>query len=92
MPVEALAVALLLSVVNAKLVDYIVEPVRKRYPDVDLWWVIYVALGTGAVIGWFGEVNLFVGYARSLLLGRILTSLLVGGGASLIHDIFDKQS
>lgn len=82
--------ALLLSVVNSKIIDYIAEPVRKRFPHTDLWWLIYVSLATGAAIGWFAQINLFSQIVPNALLGRILTSVLIGGGGSLLHDIFDK--
>ncbi len=89
--VEQLVVALLLAVTNSKIVDYVAEPVRKKFPNADLWWLVYVSLVTGACIGWFGEINLFAGVVPSVLLGRVLSSILIGGGASLLHDIFDKE-
>lgn len=90
MPIDALVVGTLLAIVNTKLVDYITAPIKKRFPDFDLWWLLYVSLATGFAIGWFGSVNLFVEYIDNALLGRVLSSLLVGGGSSLIYDVFDK--
>ncbi len=89
--VEQLVVALLLAVTNSKIVDYVAEPVRKKFPNADLWWLVYVSLVTGACIGWFGEINLFADIVPNVLLGRVLSSVLIGGGASLIHDVFDKE-
>jgi hypothetical protein len=86
---EPLVIGLFLAVVNQKIVDYLVAPVRNRYPDADLWWLIYVALATGAAIGWFANINMFIDYVPDPLAGRILTMVVIGGGASLIHDIFD---
>lgn len=83
--------ALLLAVVNSKIVDYVADPFRKKFPEYDFWWLIYVALVTGAAIGWFAEVNLFAAIVPNVLLGRVLSSILIGGGASLLHDIFDKE-
>ena len=83
--------ALLLAVVNSKIVDYVADPVRKHWPDADLWWLIYVSLATGAAVGWFAEVNLFSAIVPNVVLGRVLSSILIGGGASLLHDIFDKE-
>jgi hypothetical protein len=83
--------ALLLAVVNSKIVDYVADPVRKKFPDADLWWLIYVSLATGAAVGWFAEINLFREIVPNVILGRVLSSILIGGGASLLHDIFDKE-
>ncbi len=90
MPIDALVVGTLLAVVNSKLIDYLAAPLRQKFPNLDLWWLLYVSLATGFAIGWFGNVNLFSDYIESVLLGRILSSLLVGGGSSLIYDVFDK--
>ena len=43
-----------------------------------------------AVLVFVGQVNLFEAYIDSVLVGQILTALVAGGGANLIHDIFDK--
>ena len=88
---EALSAALFLSVANKAFVDYLIAPIRKKFPDVDYWFLVYIALATGAAIGWISEANVFGPYIPDLVTGRILTSLLVGGGSSLIHDIFDKE-
>ena len=88
--VQAIALGLLLAVVNKAIVGYLTEPVRKKYPNVDLWWLQYVSLVTGFAIAWFAPANLFVELVPSALVGRILSGALVGGGASLIHDVFDK--
>jgi len=87
-----LATGLFLAAVNTKVVDFLAAPIRQRYPDLDLWWLLYVALATGAAISWLSGVNLFDGVIESVVLGRVLSAALVGGGASLIHDIFDQPS
>jgi len=92
-PLGVFAAALLLGVVNMSIVDYLAEPVRKRYPKLDLWWLLYVALGTGGAIGWFANINLFADMIPTMepLAGKILTCALIGGGAKLMHDIFDRD-
>lgn len=87
---ETLASGLFLAAVNTAVVNYLVEPVRQRFPELDLWWVLYVALATGFAISWFAGVNLFAAYVANELLGRILSGILVGGGSSLIHNVFDR--
>lgn len=87
---ETFATGLFLAAVNTALINYLAEPVRQKYPTIDLWWLLYVALATGFAIAWFAEVNLFGAYIESELLGRILSGFLVGGGSKLIHDVMDK--
>jgi len=88
---EALSVALFLAIANKAIVDYLVEPVKKKFPDVDYWFLVYVALVTGGFVGWISQANVFAAYIPDVLAGRVLTSILVGGGASLIHNVFDKE-
>ena len=87
---DALTNGLFLAAVNTAVVNYLAEPVRQRYPELDLWWLLYVALATGFVISWFAGVNLFETQIANELLGRILSGILVGGGSSLIHNVFDQ--
>lgn len=87
---DELIIALFLAVANKSIVDYLAAPIRQKYPKLDLWWLVYVALATGGFIGWFSGVNLFAAYIPVPELGRILTAILVGGGSSLIYDVFDR--
>ena len=84
---DALAVAVLLATANKALLDFCAAPIRRRWPEVDLWWFDYVALATGAVIGWFAGVNCFAGLVGDATLGRALTALLVGGGAAMLNAV-----
>ena len=86
---NVLAMAFLLSVANKALIDYIAEPVRKRFPEVDLWWLPYVALVSGGVIGYLANINLFIPAQLVGLAGRLLTAAVIGGGSSLLHNITD---
>lgn len=89
---DALTNGLFLSAVNTAVVNYLAEPVRRRWPEADLWWLLYVALISGFVISWFSGVNLFEATVANELLGRILSGLLVGGGSSLIHNVFGQPT
>lgn len=84
---DVLAVTLLLATANKALLDFIAAPIRRRYPDVDLWWFDYVALVTGLAMGWFAGINVFLDMIGNPILGRVLTALLVGGGAALINSV-----
>jgi len=86
-------IAVLLAVVNRALIEYLSAPVKKRFPDADLWWLVYVAFLTGGAIGWVAGVNLFSSIAEMpLVLGRILTAACIGGGANLLHDIAKRRA
>jgi len=87
---ESLTVGLFLATINTKCIDFLAAPVRKQFPDLNLWWLLYLALATGAAIAWVAGVNLFAAYISDEILGRVLSCVLVGSGSSLIHDIFDK--
>jgi len=90
-PFALLPIAFLLAVANKAVIGYLAEPIRKRFPDLDLWWLTYVSFGTGVLIGYLSNVNLFETTGLVGLPGRILTACVIGGGASLIHDVFDHQ-
>ena len=85
-------IAVLLAVVNRALIEYLTAPIKKRYPDADLWWLVYVAFATGGAIGWVAGVNLFGAITEMpVVLGRILTAACIGGGANLLHDIAKRR-
>ena len=87
---EMLAIAFLLAVANNAIVDYLANPVRKRFPDFDLWFLPYVAFVTGGVIAYIADVNLFAFIPGLVAVpGRLLTAAVIGGGAGMIHKIFD---
>jgi len=89
-PLTPLVIAVLLAVTNSEIVDFIKKPVVQKFPDLDLWWFVYVGLLTGFLIGWFGKINLFTGVVEEDVLGRILTAILIGGGSTLIYRVFKR--
>jgi len=89
---DTFATGLFLGVVNMAIINYLAAPVREKKPEFDLWFLVYVALVTGFLISWFAGVNLFEDQIANALLGRILSGILVGGGSSLIHDVFDRPA
>lgn len=85
-----LQTAAFLATLNKILIDALTRPITEKYPNLDMWWLFYVALITGSLLGWFSEVNLVAEYIPNVLLGRILSSLLIGGGSTLIHEVFNE--
>lgn len=80
---------LFLATLNKVLIDYFSEPIKQKYPNLDLWWLLYVAGLTGLAMGLFSELNLFPTLFPNVIVGRVMTSILVGGGSSLIHKLFE---
>lgn len=87
---ETFAIGIFLATVNTKVIDWLAAPIRRKFPERDFWYLLYVAAATGFVFAWFAGVNLFAAYIENDVLGRVLSGLLVGGGSSLIHDVFDE--
>ncbi len=87
---EPLANALLLAGINTGLVNYLKTIINGLISELNQQWFLLVALATGAGIGWFADVNLLIDIVENDVLGRVLTALAIGGGSSLIHDIFDN--
>jgi hypothetical protein len=89
--VEPLVIAVFLATITNRLVEAVVAPVKQKYPSLDLWYLIYVAWVVGGLLAWLSGVNLFAEYLPSELAGRILTAIVVGGGANLIADVFGPR-
>jgi hypothetical protein len=82
-------VALLAFVVEILVEHLVGKPLEQASPVTPRWWLIYVSLVLGAALGWFSEVNLFDGLIP-VLVGRIVTALLVGGGSQIVHAVVKK--
>jgi hypothetical protein len=91
---EPLFAALFLSVVANRLIEALKAPIIQKYPNLDLWWLIYVSWVVGAALAWLAQINLFALLIPNLdpLAGRILSAIVIGGGSNLINDIFSKAS
>lgn len=85
--------AVLLAYVVKGLVDYLAAPIRQKHPEHDLWYLVYVALAFGGVVGWLAGINLF-GKIETMpvLVGRILTAACIGAGANFLHDIAKRRA
>ena len=90
---QALAVASFLAVAAKSIVQAVAEPVRKKFPNLDMWWLIYVTWAVGGLLSWAAGVDVFsmIIPEFNTTVGKLLTAVVVGGGSSLIHDIFDPD-
>jgi len=88
-----LTIAIFLSVVANRVIEAIAQPVKIKYPALDLWWLIYASWLVGGVLAWCAGVNLFTTLVPGLdpTIGRSLTSVVVGGGSNLLADLFQSQ-
>lgn len=88
--ISVLAGLVFLSIVVSKLIDWFIKPVFTKF-NWDTWWLTYVALVIGGLIGWATEMNAFaLLIPKYIWLGRLLTSVACGGGPTLLFDIIDK--
>jgi hypothetical protein len=86
-----LAAALFLSAANYAVVNYLADPIRKQYPDLDLWWFVYVSYVTGAALSLIAGTNLFSEYIANETAALFVTALAVGGGSNLLYQIFGSE-
>lgn len=89
---EQLTIAIFLCVVVKSIIDAIIAPIVKKYPNFGWWWLPYPTWVLGGLLAWVAGVNLFLAYLPSELAGRILTAILVGGGSKLIADVFGNET
>lgn len=87
--VSSISTAVFLVVVVERLVAGLVAPLKRRWPQSDFWWMVYVAWVVGAVVVWLAGINLFAGVIWNDVVGRVLSAVVAGGGANLLHDVFD---
>jgi len=84
---DPMTVAAALVVVANRIVEGILIPIRQRYPGLDLWWGAYLSWLIGGLLLFGAGINLFPMFPE--LLGRLVTAIAIGGGASLLSDGID---
>ena len=88
---DALAIALFLSIATNRIIEAITAPVKQKFPALDMWWLVYIAWLVGGGLAYLSGVNLFGAYLPDPLTGRILTAIVTGGGSNLIADLFKAK-
>lgn len=74
-----------------RLVEMLVTPLFEKY-HLDRFWLMYVAWVFSGVLVAFSQVNLFAAYIPNAIVGLVLTAVVAGGGANLLHDLTDVTS
>lgn len=84
---ETLMAAGFLALAVNRLIELFVRPAKEKLPDLDMWWLFYVALGVGAVLSWYSGLNVFADLAIPVEVGRGITALGVGGGPGVLAEL-----
>jgi len=89
---EALAAAIFIAVFGERVVEYFITPLFEKMG----WnkaWLLYVGALPGFILSMAAQIDLFATLGVPIMypLGIIATGLAVGGGANLVHDIFNSE-
>jgi len=81
--------AIFLALVNERLVEYFIAPLFDRFYERGRWLLMYVSLATGALLSVLARVELMAlaGVDLGALANLVVSAIIVGGGANLIHDL-----
>jgi hypothetical protein len=88
--VSALTAAAFLALVSERIVAGLITPIFEKF-NLDKFYLLYVAWIIGGVLVYLSGANLFSEYIPNPLIGQVLTAVVAGGGANLLHDLFDRQ-
>lgn len=92
---ELLKALVVISTVNLSVVAILTEPVKGRWPEFyDDWkgFVPVLSLLTGFGLAFWANFNVlayFTDAVQDPLVGRVVTGLMAGGGAKMLHDVVD---
>lgn len=91
---QALTIASFIAIIVERLVESLVAPLLDWVNSLGIVQIpkltlLYVAGIAGFLVIWISKINLFALIPEiDYQIGLILSGLLVGGGSSLLHDIF----
>jgi hypothetical protein len=81
-----LAIVIGFMVLSNRLVEALITPIFEKY-ELDRFWLMYIAWAVSGVLVALSGVNLFAEIMPSAIVGQVLTAVVAGGGANLLHDI-----
>jgi hypothetical protein len=83
-----LTIAIFIAIINERIVEWFVSPLINRF-GLPKSILLYVAGITGFLVIFISKINLFNLIPQiDPLIGLIMSGLAVGGGSSLLHDLF----
>lgn len=88
--ISILGVVLGFMVLANRLVAMLIDPLFDKFKW-DKFWLMYPSWILSGVFVWLAGVNLFATFIPSQLVGQILTAVVAGGGANLLHDLTDNK-
>ena len=86
---QVLAVVIGFMVLANRLVEMLVTPLFEKF-EWDKFWIMYIAWVVSGVLVAFSQVNLFEAFIPNQIVGLVLTAIIAGGGANLLHDLVDQ--
>ena len=86
---SALTAAAFMVTVAERLVTGLIAPIFEKF-HIDKFYLMYAAWIVGGGLVWLTGANLFASFMADPLVGQILTAVVAGGGANLLHDLFDR--
>jgi len=87
---SVLAVVAGFMVLANRLVDALVTPLFDKF-GWDKFPIMYIAWAISGILVALTGVNLFGSVIPNALAGQILTAIVAGGGANLLHDFTDSE-
>lgn len=80
--------AAFLAFIVERVIEWLVaEPLEHYFPDLDRFFLRYVAFAGGAGLSWVVALNIFAELPIPSLVGKILTAILIGCGLEVLHEV-----
>lgn len=80
-----------LAIIANRLVAALITPLFEKY-SWDKFWILYVAWAVAGILVWMSGANAFDAIFPSALVGQIVTAIIAGGGANILHDLTDREN
>lgn len=79
-----------LAVLVNRFVEGFITPIFDKF-GLDKFAIMYIAWVLAGLLVFATGMNLFEELIQNQIIGQIVTAVVSGGGANLLHDLFDKE-
>ena len=86
---EILSIVIGFMILSNRLIEALIIPIFEKY-ELDKFWLMYLAWIVSGVLVFLANANLFTDIIPDPMIGKVLTSIVAGGGANLLHDLVDQ--